>query len=62
MGLKRKSRTGWGDKGLSKTFFKGKFGLTDEMLRQATLDDEVQVKTGRCGLLPVAGAEGRAHG
>ena len=45
VGLKRKSKTGWGDKGLSKTLFKGKFGLTDEMLRQAILDDEVQVKT-----------------
>ena len=45
MGLKHKSKTGWGDKGLSKTLFKGKFGLTDEMLRQAILDDEVQVKT-----------------
>ena len=43
--LKHKSSTGWGDKGLSKTLFKGKFGLTDEMLRQAILDDEVQVKT-----------------
>ena len=45
MALKHKSKTGWGDKGLSKTLFKGKFGLTDEMLRQAILDDEVQVKT-----------------
>ena len=48
VGLKHKSKTGWGDKGLSKTLFKGKFGkfgLTDEMLRQAILDDEVQVKT-----------------
>ena len=31
MALKHKSKTGWGDKGLSKTLFKGKFGLTDEM-------------------------------
>ena len=45
VGLKHKTKTGWGDKGLSKTLFKGKFGLTDEMLRQAILDDEVQVKT-----------------
>ena len=45
VGLKHKSSTGWGDKGLSKTLFKGKFGLTDEMLRQTILDDEVQVKT-----------------
>ena len=27
MALKHKSKTGWGDKGLSKTLFKGKFGL-----------------------------------
>eukprot|EP00439_Symbiodinium_sp_Y106_P009878 s8086_g1.t1 len=45
MTLTHKSSTGWGEKGLSKTLFKGKFGLTDEMLRQAILDDEVQVKT-----------------
>ena len=45
VGLSHKSRTGWGDTGLNKTLFKGKFGLTDEMLRQAILDDEVQVKT-----------------
>ena len=37
-GLGGKTKTGWGDKGLSKTLFKGKFGLTDEMLRQAILD------------------------
>ena len=35
--LKHKSSTGWGDKGLSKTLFKGKFGLTDEMLRRRTV-------------------------
>ena len=45
VGLKHSSKTGWGDRALSKTLFKGKFGLTDEALRQAILDDEVQVKT-----------------
>ena len=45
MTLKQKKKTGWGDRALSKTLFKGKFGLTDEQLRQAILEDEVQVKT-----------------
>ncbi|CAE7416427.1 unnamed protein product, partial [Symbiodinium sp. CCMP2456] len=41
--LVKKQATGWGDKGLPRTLFKGRFGLTDDGLRQAILNDEVGV-------------------
>ncbi|CAE7283344.1 unnamed protein product [Symbiodinium sp. CCMP2592] len=43
--LEKKQSTGWGDKGLPRTLFKGRFGLSDEQLRAAILNDEVSVVT-----------------
>ena len=41
----KKQATGWGYKGLSKSLFKGNFGLTDETLRNGIPNDDVSVVT-----------------